>query len=76
MPLHVSGVNRPSSGGSAQLLYGVTACVGYVLNACSLRLKLHAFNTHPTHAITPDNNCAELPEDGRVTPETCIGIDI
>jgi hypothetical protein len=54
MPLHFSGVTRPTSGGSAQLLFGVIACVGCVLATC---------------------NCAEPPEDGRVTPETCRGID-
>jgi hypothetical protein len=32
--------------------------------------------THPTHAITPKSNCAEPPNDGRVTPETCRGIDL
>jgi hypothetical protein len=32
--------------------------------------NLHALNTHPTHAITPNSNCAEPPEDWRVTPET------
>jgi hypothetical protein len=37
--------------------------------------NLHAVNTHPTHAITPNNNCAEPLEDGRLTPETCRGID-
>jgi hypothetical protein len=36
MPLHVSGVNRPSSGGSAQKLFGVIMCVGCVLTACRL----------------------------------------
>jgi hypothetical protein len=35
----------------------------------------HATNTHPTHAIAPNSNCAEPPEDGRVTLETCRGID-
>jgi hypothetical protein len=27
------------------------------------------------HTITPNSNCAEPPEDGRVMPETCRGID-
>jgi hypothetical protein len=31
MPLHVPGVTRPSSGGAAQLLFGVITCVGCVL---------------------------------------------
>jgi hypothetical protein len=77
MPLHVSGVTRPSSGGSAQLLFGVIVCAGCVLTTCRLRwnCNLHAVNAHPTHAITLNNNCAEPPEDGRVTPETCRGID-
>jgi hypothetical protein len=77
MPLHVSGVTRPSSGGSAQLLFGVIVCVGCVLAACRLwfHRNLHAVNTHPTHAITPHSNCAEPPEDGRITPETCRGIN-
>jgi hypothetical protein len=88
MPLHVSGVTGPSSGGSAQLLFGVTVWVGCVLTACQLfrsagqpacsqhtLYNLHAVNTHPTHVITPNSNCAEPPEDGRVTPETCRGID-
>jgi hypothetical protein len=46
---------------------------------CSSYLKvhrnLHAVNTHPTHAITPNSNCAEPREDGRLTPETCRGVD-
>jgi hypothetical protein len=73
MLLQVSGVTRPSSGGSAQLLFGVIACLGRVLTACRLQLNYnqHALNTHPKHAITPNNNCAEPPEDGLVTPETC-----
>jgi hypothetical protein len=78
MPLQVSGVTRSSSGGSAQMLFGVIAYVGCVLTTCRLRWKssnLHAVNTHPTHTITPNSNCAEHPEDGRVTPETCRGID-
>jgi hypothetical protein len=55
------------------MLFGVTACVGWVLTAC--RLRWTAVNTHPTHAIRPNSNCAEPPEDGRVTTETCRGID-
>jgi hypothetical protein len=76
MPLHVSGVTRPSPGGSAQMLFGVTAGVGCVLTTCRLRFhcNLHAVNTHPRHAVTPNSNCAEPHEDGRVTPETCRGI--
>jgi hypothetical protein len=45
------------------------------MNVLQLHCDLHAVNTHPTHAITPNSNCAEPPEDGRVTPETCRGID-
>jgi hypothetical protein len=77
MPLHVSGVTRPSSGGSAQIQFGVIACVGCVLTACRLRhhRNLHAVNTNSTHIITPNSICAEPPEDGRVTPETCRGND-
>jgi hypothetical protein len=37
--------------------------------------KLPAVNTHPTHVITLNCICAEPPEDGRVTLETCRGID-
>jgi hypothetical protein len=37
MPLHVSGVTRPSSGGSAQLLLGVISCVGCV--DCAVRRR-------------------------------------
>jgi hypothetical protein len=37
--------------------------------------NLHAVNTHLTHAITPNSICAEPPEDGRVTTETCRGAD-
>jgi hypothetical protein len=60
MPLHVSGITCPSSGGSAQMLFGVIAYVGCVLTA---------------HAITPNSICAELPDDGRVMPKTSRGID-
>jgi hypothetical protein len=42
---------------------------------CSVHRNLHAVNTHPTHVITPNSFCAEPPEDGRVTPETCRDID-
>jgi hypothetical protein len=55
--LHVSGVTRPSSGGSAQMLFGSH--------------NLHPVNTHPMHVIIANIICAEPPEDGRVTPETC-----
>jgi hypothetical protein len=34
-------------------------------------ISRHAVNKHPTHAITPNSNCAGPPKDGRVTPETC-----
>jgi hypothetical protein len=57
------------------MLFGVIACVECVLTACGLQFNLHAVNTHPSHAVTPNNNCAEPPEDGRVTPETYRGID-
>jgi hypothetical protein len=30
VPLHVSGVTYPSSGGSAQIMFGVITCVGCV----------------------------------------------
>jgi hypothetical protein len=67
------------------MLFGVIVCIGCVLTAtvvmltaCRLRWNhrnLHAVNTHPTHSITPNSNCAEPPADGRVTSETCRGID-
>jgi hypothetical protein len=59
------------------MLFGVTACVGCVLTACRLwfHRNLHADNTQPTHAVTPNSISAEPPEDGRVMPETCRGID-
>jgi hypothetical protein len=37
MHLHVSGFTCPSSGNSAQMLFGVIACVGCVLIACGVR---------------------------------------
>jgi hypothetical protein len=37
--------------------------------------NLHAVNIHATHLIIPNSICAEPPEDGPVTPETCRGID-
>jgi hypothetical protein len=37
--------------------------------------NLHVVNTHPMHVITPNSICAQPPEDGRVTPETCRGIE-
>jgi hypothetical protein len=43
-----------------------------VLTVC--RLWWNAVNTHPTHVVTPNSNCAEPPEDGRVTLETCRDI--
>jgi hypothetical protein len=48
-----------------------------LLAVCRLRYhhNLHTANTHPTHEIAPNSNCVEPPEDGRVTPETCTGID-
>jgi hypothetical protein len=36
MPLHVSGVTRPSSEGSAQILFGAITCRGCVLTVCRL----------------------------------------
>jgi hypothetical protein len=59
------------------MVFGVITCVGCVLSACRLRWNpnLHAVNTHPTHVITPNSFCADPPEDGRVTPETCKGTD-
>jgi hypothetical protein len=47
------------------MLFGVIACVGRVLTAC----------THPTHVITPNSICAEPPEDERLILETFRGID-
>jgi hypothetical protein len=52
MPLHVSGVTRPTSGGSTPVLFGVIKCIRRVDYAL----------------ITPNSTCAEPPEDGRVTP--------
>jgi hypothetical protein len=37
LPLHVSGVTRPSSGGSAQMLFGVTTCAACTQSAHILR---------------------------------------
>jgi hypothetical protein len=77
MPLHVSGVTRPSAGGSARMIFGVITCVECVLTECRLRFNRyrHVINTHPTHVITPNAKRADPPADGRVTPETCRGID-
>jgi hypothetical protein len=77
MPLYVSGITRPSSGGSAHMLFGVFTCVGCGLTTCRMwfHRNLHAVNTHPMHIITPNSICAEPPEDGRVKPETCRGIE-
>jgi hypothetical protein len=77
MPLHVSGVTYPSSGDSLQMLLGVITCVGCVMTTCRLRFyrNLHVVKKHPTHAIAPSSICTGPPEDGRVTPETCRGID-
>jgi hypothetical protein len=55
MPPHVSGVTRPYLGGSAQLLFGVIACVGRVLTARSLQPVVNALGT--------------LPKDGNVMPK-------
>jgi hypothetical protein len=46
-----------------------------LLRVNAVNRNMHAVNTHTTHAITPNRRCAEPPEDGRVTPETCRGID-
>jgi hypothetical protein len=76
MLLYVSGVTRPCLGGSAQMLIAETVCVA-VLTACGWRrfhCNLHAVNTHPTQALTPNGICAEPLVDGRVTPETYRGI--
>jgi hypothetical protein len=64
MPLHVSGVTRPSSAGSAQMLFGVITCVrcvDYVQVEVELHLNLHVVNTHSTHVITPNSICAVPP---------------
>jgi hypothetical protein len=37
--------------------------------------NMHVVNTHPTHVITPNIVCAKPPEDERLMPETCRGID-
>jgi hypothetical protein len=68
------------------MLCGVIACVGCVLTECRLRLVRRmcvdcvqvAVEPQPArsqHTVTPNSNCAEPPEDGHVTPETCRGID-
>jgi hypothetical protein len=50
------------------MLFGVNACVGFVLTMRSLRwnCNLRAVNTHPMHAITQNSPCADPPEDGQV----------
>jgi hypothetical protein len=58
------------------MLFGVIAHVGCVLTACRLQFNPRAVNTHPTHPVTPNSICADPPEDGRVTPETCRGTEI
>jgi hypothetical protein len=50
-------------------------CLLRVNAGCGGYRNRHAVNTHRTHPITPNSICAEPPEDGRVTPETCSGID-
>jgi hypothetical protein len=50
-------------------------CVRRMCVDCVQVAVLHAVNTHLTHAVTPNSICPEPPEDGRVTPETCRGID-
>jgi hypothetical protein len=56
--------------------YGVTVR-GNVTGVFPLQFhrNLHAVNTNLSHLITPNIICAEPSVDGRVTAETCRGID-
>jgi hypothetical protein len=44
------------------------------LDTLQWNCNLHAVNTNFTQEVTPNSICAEPPEDGRVTPETCRAI--
>jgi hypothetical protein len=58
-----------------QCFYFFRAFLGPRLEALGWSRHRHAVHTHHMHAITPNSICAEPPGDGRVTPETCRGID-
>jgi hypothetical protein len=71
MPVQVSDVTHPSSGGFAQMLIGVLTCVGLRVDYVQV-----ARSQHTSYARNYTNSiCADPPENGRVTPKTCRGID-
>jgi hypothetical protein len=59
MPLHVSGVTRPSSGGSARMLFGVITSVGCVLTTGRLgwNRNLHILRTSYARNYTKQHPC-------------------
>jgi hypothetical protein len=54
------------------MLFGAITCVGCMFTVCN---EFHRDRHAVTHVITRNNIGAEHPEDGRVTPEICRGID-
>jgi hypothetical protein len=63
IPVHVSGVTCPTSGGPPHMLLGVIACVRCALAACesAFYANSQAVNTHLAYAITPISICAGPP---------------
>jgi hypothetical protein len=61
-PLHVSGVKRPSSGGTTLAVFGVI-CV-----------HLQPANSYKYTQRTPESASVVPPEDGCLTFETCRGL--
>jgi hypothetical protein len=80
VPLHISSITCPSSGGSAQTALGILrACyvaqtaLG-ILRACYVSWLHQYWSGAPTdkHArSTPSAVCEAPPEDGQVMLETC-----
>jgi hypothetical protein len=68
-PLHISGVKRPSSGGTTLAVFGVS-CVHFQLLAHNLQQA----NSYNCTQLTPKPAGVMPPETGRLTPETCRGL--
>jgi hypothetical protein len=69
------GVSASTCFGSYSLIFRMLCKFAIWCNCVRRNRNQHAVHTHPTYAITPNSKFTEPPENERVTPEKCRGID-
>jgi hypothetical protein len=72
-PLHVSGVKRPSSGGTTLAVLGVSCVHLELLAGCKLWKNLKSAKSYKCTQLTLKIASVVSPEDGCLMPDTCRG---